>query len=73
MIMIKHHPNKDPQSFEIAFTTTDIEKTMNKAIQAGATKVTDPIEKPWGQKICYIRDPEGFLIEIINETDKSNS
>ena len=68
----KISPEKPPQSFEIAFTTTDMEKTLNKAIKAGATKVTDPIEKPWGQIICYIRDPEGFLIEIVKEPSKWN-
>ncbi len=66
----KISPDKPPQGFEIAFTTTDMEKTLNKAIKAGATKVTDSIEKPWGQTICYVRDPEGFLIEIIKEGDK---
>lgn len=59
-----------PQSFEIAFSTKDLEKTLKKAIEAGAIKVTDPIGKPWGQTICYIRDPEGFLIEIIQEKSK---
>ncbi len=39
----------------------DMEKTLNKAIKAGATKATDPIKKTWGQTICYIRDPEVFF------------
>lgn len=56
--------NKKPQAVEIAFTTDDVEKTYKNAIQQGATPVTDPKVKPWGQTVGYVRDPNGFLIEI---------
>ncbi len=58
---------KPPQSFEIAFSVEDIEKTLKEAINAGAIKVSDPVKKPWGQTICYVRDPEGFLIELVQK------
>ena len=34
------------------------------AINKGATAVLDPTTEPWGQRTCYIADPEGNLIEI---------
>lgn len=34
------------------------------AISKGATPVLEPITEPWGQRTCYIADPEGNLIEI---------
>ena len=30
----------------------------------GVTPVLEPEIEPWGQRTCYIADPEGNLIEI---------
>lgn len=35
-----------------------------KAISKGAASVLAPETEPWGQRTCYIADPEGNLIEI---------
>jgi len=35
-----------------------------KAVENGATSVLEPELEPWGQRTCYIADPEGNLIEI---------
>ncbi len=56
--------NGKPFGMEIALTTDDVEATVEKAVKAGATTVEKAIEKPWGQIVAYIRDPDGFLIEI---------
>ncbi len=53
-----------PQSFEMTFTTSDLEKSFALALEAGATIVAPPTEKPWGQTVAYLRDPEGFLIGL---------
>ena len=40
------------------------EADVEKAIQFGA-KLEEPMKsKPWGQKVAYIRDNNGFLLEI---------
>ena len=44
------------------FDEVDIE--YNKAITHGAVSVLEPSDEPWGQRTCYIADPEGNLIEI---------
>ena len=36
----------------------------SNAIKNGATSVLEPELEPWGQRTCYIADPEGNLIEI---------
>lgn len=36
----------------------------DNAIKNGATSVLEPELEPWGQRTCYIADPEGNLIEI---------
>lgn len=56
--------SKKPFGVEIAFTTENIESDFKKAIDAGAKEFEPLIEKPWGQKVGYVLDNNGFLIEI---------
>lgn len=39
-------------------------KQYKRVIALGATSVLEPTTEPWGQRTCYIADPEGNLIEI---------
>jgi lactoylglutathione lyase len=55
---------KKPFGVEMAFTTESIETDFKKAIDAGATEFEPLVEKPWGQKVGYVIDNNGFLIEI---------
>ncbi|WCM43187.1 VOC family protein [Flavobacterium sp. CBA20B-1] len=55
---------KKPFGVEMAFTTENIESDFKKAIDAGATEFEPFVEKPWGQKVGYVLDNNGFLIEI---------
>lgn len=57
-------PIKGSPCFEIAFVTEDIPKALEKAISAGAILVQDPEEMPWGQTTAYVRDLDGFLVEL---------
>jgi lactoylglutathione lyase len=53
-----------PFGVEVALATKDVEKVYNDAINAGATAVAPAQTKPWGQTVAYVRDINGFLIEI---------
>jgi lactoylglutathione lyase len=53
-----------PFGIEIAIVTDEVETTIQSAVKAGATIVENAKEKPWGQVVAYVRDPDGFLIEI---------
>ena len=53
-----------PFGIEIAFTSDDVAATLAAAIKAGATIAESPKTKPWGQTVAYVRDLDGFLIEI---------
>lgn len=55
--------NKAP-GIEIAFITEDVAKAHAHAVSAGAVNVREPAEKPWGQTVSYVRDCNGFLVEI---------
>ena len=53
--------------FEIALyvdTFDEVDDAYKKAVSKGATSVLAPVTEPWGQRTCYIADPEGNLIEI---------
>ena len=53
--------------FELALyvdTFEEVDVEYKKAIDKGATSVLEPTTEPWGQRTCYIADPEGNLIEI---------
>ena len=53
--------------FEIALyvdTFEEVDEEYAKAINKGAVPVLEPTTEPWGQRTCYIADPEGNLIEI---------
>ncbi len=56
--------SRKPFGVELAFTTENIESDFQNAIKAGATEFEPLTEKPWGQKVGYLRDNNGFLIEI---------
>jgi len=53
--------------FEIALyldTFEEVDKAYSEAIAKGAVSVLAPETEAWGQRTCYIADPEGNLIEI---------
>jgi lactoylglutathione lyase len=53
--------------FEIALNVENydaVDRAYNDVISKGATSVMAPTTEPWGQRTCYISDPEGNLIEI---------
>lgn len=53
-----------PPGVEIGLVTKNVESTVEKAILQGAQLVSAPQEKPWGQIVAYLRDPDGLLVEI---------
>lgn len=53
-----------PFGIEIGFTTDNVEETVKTAVKAGGTILEQPKTKPWGQVVAYVRDIDGFLIEI---------
>ena len=53
--------------FEIALyvdTFEEVDKRFAEVVGKGATPVLGPTTEKWGQRTCYIADPEGNLIEI---------
>jgi lactoylglutathione lyase len=53
-----------PFGIELGLVTENVETVIEKAITLGAILVEAPKQKPWGQTVAYIRDLDGFLIEV---------
>lgn len=45
-------------------TFEEVDREYERVIGMGAEPVLEPTTEPWGQRTCYIADPEGNLIEI---------
>lgn len=45
-------------------TFDEVDRAYEQTIAKGAAPVLAPTTEPWGQRTCYIADPEGNLIEI---------
>jgi lactoylglutathione lyase len=61
---IQSSTDAKPFGIELAFVSENIEETWQLAISAGATILEAIATKPWGQRVGYLRDPNGFLLEI---------
>lgn len=53
-----------PFGIELAFTTSEVDQVMKNAIDHGAILLEEAVVKPWGQEVGYLRDVNGFIIEI---------
>ncbi len=53
-----------PLGIELAFVTENVLAAYSKAISAGATSISEPREKPWGQIVAYVRDTDGVIVEL---------
>lgn len=56
--------NKRSPCCEIAFTTSNVELALQKAIDSGAELVQGVELTSWGQTTAYVNDINGFLIEL---------
>ena len=45
-------------------TFEEVDKEYRHAIENGAGSLLEPTTEPWGQRTCFITDPEGNVIEI---------
>jgi len=52
------------REMEIALVTSDVDSSFRNAVSSGAIEISKPSQKPWGQTVSYVQDPNGFLIEI---------
>ncbi len=62
-----HYADDINGQYEIALSVENyaaVDTAFAEVIAKGATPVMAPTTEPWGQRTCYVADPEGNLIEI---------
>jgi lactoylglutathione lyase len=58
-------PDPDrPANVEITLVTEDVDGATRVALEAGCASLAEPVDKPHGQRVAFLRDPFGTLIEI---------
>jgi catechol 2,3-dioxygenase-like lactoylglutathione lyase family enzyme len=62
-------PKGAPPAVEVVLVTDDVAAAYARATKAGATPLQKPSEKPWGQTVAYVRDLNGFLVELCTAWD----
>lgn len=53
-----------PPAVSITLTADDVGAAVASALAAGALPYVEPMEKPWGQTVAYVVDPNGLLVEL---------
>ena len=53
-----------PLGMEIGLVTQDVGAAFERAVKAGASALSAPTTKPWGQTVAYVRCPDGTLVEL---------
>jgi lactoylglutathione lyase len=53
-----------PPNVEIALVNEDVDAAYRIAVDAGCQPLAEPADKPQGQRVGYVRDPFGTLVEL---------
>lgn len=58
-------PPPGTAGFEVGFLVDDVDAEYAALVAAGATPVTAPADRAWGQRTAYVADPDGYLVELV--------
>ena len=53
-----------PPNVEIALVADDVDGAYERALAAGCSSLAEPRDKPQGQRVAWVRDPFGTLLEL---------
>jgi len=60
-------PAPDAPGFELGFLVDDCDRAFQELVEAGAEPATPPADRAWGQRTAYVRDPDGYLLELAED------
>jgi lactoylglutathione lyase len=60
--------DKRAPGFELGFKVSDVDAAYAELVALGAEAAVAPTDRPWGQRTAYVRDPDGHLIELAQDT-----
>jgi lactoylglutathione lyase len=53
-----------PPNVEITLVADDVDAAFARALAGGCSPLATPEDKPQGQRVAYVRDPFGTLVEL---------
>jgi lactoylglutathione lyase len=54
----------EPANVEIALVADDVDAAYERALEAGCTSLAAPADASHGQRVAWVRDPFGTLVEL---------
>jgi lactoylglutathione lyase len=63
-------PSPDAPAFELGFKVDDCDAAYDELVAAGATPAVPPLDRAWGQRTAYVRDPDGHLVELAQDLSR---
>lgn len=58
------HADDRPCNVELALVHEDVDGAFRHALDAGCEALAEPKDKPQGQRVAWVRDPFGTLVEL---------
>jgi lactoylglutathione lyase len=57
-------PGEPTIGAQVTFMTEHLDEVWQKAVAAGAVVHKPPAQKPWGQTVGFLFDPNGVIVEL---------
>ena len=58
---------KEGRGFELCIYVDDVDAVVARARPEGIEVLVAPVDQPWGERLAYVRDPEGNTIMLTAE------
>jgi lactoylglutathione lyase len=52
------------RGFELCIYVPDVDATAARLETAGGAMLVAPVDQPWGERLAYVRDPEGNTVML---------
>lgn len=59
-------PKGGSGNFELDFEVDNVDAWHQRAIDAGFVSITEPTDQDWGQRSCYLVDPNGIRVSFVS-------
>jgi lactoylglutathione lyase len=60
-------PGAPSAKFELGFKVDDCDAAFDELVACGVPAITAPQTRSWGQRTAYVADPDGNLIELVED------
>lgn len=57
---------------EVLFLVSDVDAEAERLRDAGVEILAGPADRPWGHRTLHVADPEGHVVELAQQIDRSD-